>query len=442
MAGRQGGGSPSDDAAAGPLEDAASEGAADKPVGADDAPGGGSGGVAVADVEGGAAGSADEGGAAQAGRPGARAEAGAAEGAADVRGVDDDGSGGVAVADIEGGAAGSVDEGGAARAGRPGVRAEAGVAEDAADMRGGADDAPGGGSGGVAVAGAEGGAGGAAGGGVRATATEAPGGRSDAPVGRSADVAAAGESEGEGGSAASATDVAGGAEAGASVDVAAAGAADGADWVVAGAGGVAPAEGERSGDGGGEGAGGDVAGAAAGAPRVLLAGEEGVQVLQDQAPEVMDRIVIDSIAYDPTGEVELAGRGSDGAFARIYINNDPVRTVEISPGGQWRAPLPQVDTGTYTLRVDEIDAEGRVTSRAETPFRREDRSELAALDPGGQSEVRVVTVQPGNTLWGIARERWGQGMLYVRVFEANRDSIRDPDLIYPGQVFEIPEDED
>ena len=53
--------------------------------------------------------------------------------------------------------------------------------------------------------------------------------------------------------------------------------------------------------------------------------------------------------------------------------------------------------------------------------------------------MRVVTVQPGNTLWAIARESYGEGPLFVRVFEANRDRIRDPDLIYPGQIFEIPE---
>jgi len=51
----------------------------------------------------------------------------------------------------------------------------------------------------------------------------------------------------------------------------------------------------------------------------------------------------------------------------------------------------------------------------------------------------LVTVQPGNTLWGIASEQYGAGLLYVRVFEANRDRIRDPDLIYPGQVFTVPE---
>nr|WP_272911570.1 LysM peptidoglycan-binding domain-containing protein [Loktanella sp. M215] len=49
------------------------------------------------------------------------------------------------------------------------------------------------------------------------------------------------------------------------------------------------------------------------------------------------------------------------------------------------------------------------------------------------------TVQPGSTLWAIARDNLGDGMLYVSVFNANADQIRDPDLIYPGQVFVIPD---
>lgn len=50
-----------------------------------------------------------------------------------------------------------------------------------------------------------------------------------------------------------------------------------------------------------------------------------------------------------------------------------------------------------------------------------------------------VTVQPGFTLWAIAQGQYGDGILYVQVFDANRDRIRDPDLIYPGQVFTLPE---
>ena len=131
------------------------------------------------------------------------------------------------------------------------------------------------------------------------------------------------------------------------------------------------------------------------------------------------------------------------ALVRIYLNNAPLTNATIGPGGQWRADLPEVDTGTYTLRVDELDAEGAVVSRAETPFRRESVEAIQALDKsktegGAVTTISLITVQPGNTLWGIADKKYGEGLLYVRVFEANNDRIRDPDLIYPGQIFTVP----
>ena len=49
-----------------------------------------------------------------------------------------------------------------------------------------------------------------------------------------------------------------------------------------------------------------------------------------------------------------------------------------------------------------------------------------------------MIVQPGNSLWRIARRVLGEGMRYVHIYEANQAHIRDPDLIYPGQVFEMP----
>ncbi len=63
---------------------------------------------------------------------------------------------------------------------------------------------------------------------------------------------------------------------------------------------------------------------------------------------------------------------------------------------------------------------------------------VAEAPPAPPAPV-TVTVQPGFTLWGIAQGQWGDGVLYVQVFEANRDRIKDPDLIYPGQVFVMPE---
>jgi hypothetical protein len=179
------------------------------------------------------------------------------------------------------------------------------------------------------------------------------------------------------------------------------------------------------------------------APRVLLADDRGVRVLQPGgAPEVQEVVAIDSIAYDTAGAVILAGRGRPDSYVRIYIDNSEVITAASDADGQWRTDLPDVDRGVYTLRVDEVDKAGKVKSRAETPFQREDPVEIAAANPEaapGPGEPLRVIVQPGNTIWGIARRDWGEGILYVRVWEANKDRIRNPDLIYPGQIFDMPE---
>lgn len=191
---------------------------------------------------------------------------------------------------------------------------------------------------------------------------------------------------------------------------------------------------------------------------VLMADAEGAQVLSTPsstgAPRAMSDVAIDTISYSDDGDVQLAGRATGQGTVRIYLDNRPVTASRIAEGGRWRTNLPKVDTGVYTLRVDELDEAGRVVSRAETPFKREDRDLLAELQdeaipdtPGADTApagdigtpIRAITVQPGNTLWAISRETYGEGILYVRVFEANADRIRDPDLIYPGQVFSLPE---
>ncbi len=179
------------------------------------------------------------------------------------------------------------------------------------------------------------------------------------------------------------------------------------------------------------------------APAVLLSNAEGVRVLQSGAPEVPDAVSVDAIAYDETGGVTLTGRATEaGGTVRVYLDNAPILTTEVDADGQWRTALPDVDTGVYTLRVDEIAADGTVSSRIETPFQREPVQMILALveEEGAQTTpVRLVTVQPGNTLWGISRRTYGEGTLFVRVFEANRARIRNPDLIYPGQVFTVPD---
>ncbi|WP_240335372.1 LysM peptidoglycan-binding domain-containing protein [Pseudotabrizicola algicola] len=227
-------------------------------------------------------------------------------------------------------------------------------------------------------------------------------------------------------------------------------------------------------------------------PAALLVTEEGAALVQAPAERVAGSeaaaVVLDAISYSPTGAVQLSGRGEAAQAVRLYLDSAAVAEAAISAAGQWQVTLGDTPPGVYTLRIDQIDAAGKVTARFETPFKRETLETLAALAqpdaaadappetgtpsnpaeplpaaagaepapaasaadapqpvvadaaaaPAAPPPPVTVTVQPGFTLWGIARENFGEGILYVQVYEANRDKIRNPDLIYPGQVFTIP----
>ena len=147
-----------------------------------------------------------------------------------------------------------------------------------------------------------------------------------------------------------------------------------------------------------------------------LVGDEFVEHLAQPGAVPVDRAVADQVGHAPVG-----------------------------PDGSWQVEIADLSSGI--LRLDEVDAAGQVVARVETAFERP-AGATAAMTPATAEEqpapqvakgVTRVTVERGSTLWAIAREKYGDGVMYVRVFEANRDLIRDPDLIYPGQVFTLPE---
>lgn len=175
---------------------------------------------------------------------------------------------------------------------------------------------------------------------------------------------------------------------------------------------------------------------------VLRAGPDGVEVIQPPTPEPAARIALDTISYSSAGDVLLSGRARGESVVRVYLDNTAIADLGTDEAGRWSGNLTGIDPGVYTLRLDELDDAGKVIGRLETPFQREAPETLAAPDPDSPAAaqpVRAVTVQAGDTLWAISQERYGDGFLYVRLFQANRDNIRNPDLIYPGQVFTVPD---
>jgi nucleoid-associated protein YgaU len=142
-------------------------------------------------------------------------------------------------------------------------------------------------------------------------------------------------------------------------------------------------------------------------------------------------LALDAVDYNDRGDVTIGGRGSIGATVQVYLDNQLIGAAMVDAAGRWQvAPTGDVAPRLHTLRVDQITRDGKVVARVESPFLRAGSVTL----PADQAFV----VQPGNSLWRIARRTYGNGLRYSVIYAANKTQIRNPDLIYPGQVFAIP----
>jgi nucleoid-associated protein YgaU len=164
-------------------------------------------------------------------------------------------------------------------------------------------------------------------------------------------------------------------------------------------------------------------------------GEGPSQVLQQTATRTEGlgegTLVLETVDYDESSAV-IGGRAEPGARLLVYLDDALLGETTAEADGRWRLALDRpLTTGLHRLRVDQVDAQGKVLARVETPF---SRAALVASLPNQTS----VVVQPGNSLWRIARRVYGEGVRYSVIYAANREQIRDADLIYPGQIFVIP----
>lgn len=179
-----------------------------------------------------------------------------------------------------------------------------------------------------------------------------------------------------------------------------------------------------------------------GAEPLVILGEPGgpSRVLQGLTEDNGMPFALIAVDYDELGAVIFSGRAEAGSTVRIFITGRGERELlgETRTGEDGRWSMTSTRTlapGVYTLQLDQLDADGRVTAVLSLPF---ERASPEALANAGE---RTVVVQPGNSLWRIARRVYGSGWQYTVIYEANDGQIRDPDLIYPGQVFDLPEAE-
>ena len=158
------------------------------------------------------------------------------------------------------------------------------------------------------------------------------------------------------------------------------------------------------------------------------------QAKNTQKPQTLENIKL-SIAvidYDENGTVIVSGKIDPGVKVHLYIDNIFVGSAVGDISGNWQiSPKDRLSPGLYSLRADAVNKIGTVIGRVEAKFAR-------AAGLKDNLDVGIVNVQLGNSLWRIARRAYGKGISYTIIYKANKDQIRNPNLIYPGQVFFIP----
>ncbi|WP_048647745.1 LysM peptidoglycan-binding domain-containing protein [Nitratireductor soli] len=184
-------------------------------------------------------------------------------------------------------------------------------------------------------------------------------------------------------------------------------------------------------------------------------------------------------------QVFVAGAAAPGSPVRVYANEILLGQTLTLPNGRFLIEaVRDLPVGDYIVRADMLSADGRtVVARAAVPFTRAEGEQLAAVAPqvesaskterlpaeagqpaaapeepaaGGDKPGTVAATEPaaaaklapvdgsviirrGDTLWQISRRVYGRGVRYTTIYLANRGQIENPDRIWPGQVFAVPE---
>ena len=157
---------------------------------------------------------------------------------------------------------------------------------------------------------------------------------------------------------------------------------------------------------------------------------EKVDILQAPAPEIQIDVDIRSVKYVNKSFVIQGSTNGEGQI-NLYADNLFLGEAQAHEKEWTLRVSKQLEAGKkYTIRADKVDEFGKVLARVEVPFEIE-----KGLEGKKRRRIRIVK---GDCLWSIAKQLYGTGFAYVTIYQANKKQIKNPDLIYPNQVFVLP----
>ncbi len=207
-------------------------------------------------------------------------------------------------------------------------------------------------------------------------------------------------------------------------------------------------------------------------PKPVASAQASANPVSQASAQANPRVAIKTAEVDKGG-FYAAGFAPAGTHVRIYLNGSALADVIAGANGQWSLTIGKgVTAGHYVVRADAVDHKGKVTARAEVTFdvpvavaqatappqpAASAEAKLASnalptpdqntgdnTNPAPDASHAIVpaidtaTVTRGDSLWRISQKELGEGIRYTLIYQANASQIRDPNLIYPGQVFVMP----
>ena len=175
-------------------------------------------------------------------------------------------------------------------------------------------------------------------------------------------------------------------------------------------------------------------------------GQQSVIHLADGTIGYLNTDTAIDVSFGPAGRRINLLKGE----ALFEVAKDPARPFEVSAHGGRAVALGT----TYAVRADMVEkGESDVVARAEVELVHqpvvvaeapEPVEETAATEeaPARIKTGASVIIRRGDSLWTVSRSNYGEGVRYTTIYEANRDQIRNPHLIFPGQVLKLPDSEE
>jgi nucleoid-associated protein YgaU len=145
-------------------------------------------------------------------------------------------------------------------------------------------------------------------------------------------------------------------------------------------------------------------------------------------------IYIGTLSWSTKNILQIKGKSNGGAAVTGSFAGQSFADVSLDEQGNWstKISVPATQSGMALIQANLMDVDNSLILSTQVDL------DLAQLDVGLDGSEMVI-IRKGDMLWRIAYRTYGSGIRYLDILKRNARQINNPDLIYPAQVFALPD---